>query len=144
MHILFKLVFTISLLAGSTAAYTVKKTWDASNFFDEFNFYSVSSPAYRLWDYHGKTHVLIPKQDVDPTHGFVNYVNKHTALSAGLAKITNGKVRIGADSNSVLDPNSKRGRKSVRLESKAQFDHGLLIGDFDHLPGSACGIWPSL
>ncbi|KAF2502976.1 hyaluronidase, partial [Lophium mytilinum] len=102
-------------------AYTVKKTWDASNFFDEFNFYS----------------------DVDPTHGFVNYVNKHTALNAGLAKITNGKVRIGADSNSVLDPNAKRGRKSVRLESKAQFDHGLLIGDFDHLPGSACGIWPS-
>ncbi|KAF2817289.1 glycoside hydrolase family 16 protein [Mytilinidion resinicola] len=121
MRSLFGLTSIIGLLVGSTAAYTVKKTWDASNFFEEFNFYS----------------------DVDPTHGFVNYVDKSTASSAGLAKITNGKVIIGADSTSGLDPHAKRGRRSVRLESNAQFDRGLIIGDFDHLPGNACGIWPS-
>lgn len=50
---------------------------------------------------------------------------------------------LGADNNTVLDLQGP-GRRSVRLESFDTFNNGLLVGDFEHIPGNACGIWPSL
>jgi hypothetical protein len=73
----------------------------------------------------------------------VAYVNKDTALNAGLAKLIDGKIYLGADNNTVLDSQGL-GRRSVRLESFDTFNNGLLVGDFEHMPGNACGIWPSL
>jgi len=31
----------------------------------------------------------------------------------------------------------------VRLESKATYTHGLIIGSFWHMPGGECGTWPA-
>ncbi|OCL08148.1 glycoside hydrolase family 16 protein [Glonium stellatum] len=104
----------------ATASYVLSKTYDQTNFFDSFAF----------------------RDFPDPTKGFVTYVDKATALSAGLAKIVNGKVYLGADNTTVLSPQGP-GRRSVRLESIDTFNNGLLVGDFDHMPGNACGIWPS-
>ena len=63
-------------------------------------------------------------------------------MQSGLARIVDGKVFLGVDNNTIV--NSKPGRKSVRLEGFYSFERGLLIADFDHLPGNACGIWPAL
>ena len=73
----------------------------------------------------------------------MTYVNKDTALNSGLAKLIDGKVYLGADNNTVLGSQGL-GRRSVRLESFDTFSNGLLVGDFEHMPGNTCGIWPSL
>jgi hypothetical protein len=49
---------------------------------------------------------------------------------------------MGVDTASYLDPNG-RGRKSVRIQSKTAYNRALVIADFAHVPGSACGSWPA-
>lgn len=79
----------------------------------------------------------------DPTRGFVDYQSLTDSLSLNLTKIIGKQVFMKVDNTSVI-PLSATGRKSIWLESKETFLHGLLIGDFEHMPGSDCGIWPSL
>ncbi|KAL8834083.1 MAG: hypothetical protein Q9170_003939 [Blastenia crenularia] len=76
----------------------------------------------------------------DPTHGYVNYVDQATAQSSGLID-TNGGVELRVDSTNVA---SGRGRNSVRLTSKASYNHALIVIDLAHMPGNACGMWPAL
>ncbi|KAM0559958.1 hypothetical protein ACHAPJ_003912 [Fusarium lateritium] len=120
----------------ATRTFSLKTTYDSTNFFNQFNFrdaayYDSIDPAY----------------GGDPTNGSVNYLSKSNALSSGLAKTTNGQVYIGVDSTNTakLRGSSKtiHGRDSVRLESKATWDSGILIADIEHMPGTACGVWPS-
>ena len=75
--------------------------------------------------------------------GFVTYVNQQQALSEGLIKTQNNQIYMGVDTKSVLNPNGA-GRKSVRVQSKNAYTHGLVIADFAHIPGSNCGSWPAL
>ncbi|KAL8767005.1 MAG: hypothetical protein Q9209_006359 [Squamulea sp. 1 TL-2023] len=82
-----------------------------------------------------------PDQYDDPTHGYVNYVDQATADSQDLYNVSNGQVTWGVDHANVA---SGRGRNSIRLTSKAQYTHGLVILDLAHMPGSACGVWPAL
>jgi hypothetical protein len=65
------------------------------------------------------------------------------ALSSGLAKINDGKVRLGVDSKNTYSKTSS-GRKSLRLQSWGYFDNGLLVADFAHVPVAGCGMWPAL
>ncbi|OTA07657.1 hypothetical protein A9Z42_0085750 [Trichoderma parareesei] len=53
-----------------------------------------------------------------------------------------GVVRLGVDSTNEVSL-SDRGRPSIRIESKATYDHGLFIADFLHMPPSHCGLWPA-
>lgn len=53
-----------------------------------------------------------------------------------------GVVRLGVDSTNEYSL-SDRGRPSIRIESKATYDHGLFIADFLHMPPSHCGLWPA-
>jgi hypothetical protein len=46
------------------------------------------------------------------------------------------------DSSNVI-ADGARGRKSVRIESKMRFTHGLLVVDVSHMPGGQCGTWPA-
>lgn len=74
----------------------------------------------------------------------MNYVDKRTALREGYAKITDDdQLYIGADHKKVVG-HDDIGRDSVRLESKRTWSKGLLIADFEHMPGNQCGIWPAL
>ncbi|KAL2256118.1 hypothetical protein VTK26DRAFT_2154 [Humicola hyalothermophila] len=98
-------------------AYELKESYTPSNFFDKFTFFSQG----------------------DPNHGFVQYRNKETAFSMGLARKGEDDVYIGVDSTEK-DPN---GRSSVRLESLNRYNSGLFIADFTHFPGKACGTWPA-
>ncbi|KAL8920960.1 MAG: hypothetical protein Q9208_005986 [Pyrenodesmia sp. 3 TL-2023] len=76
----------------------------------------------------------------DPTHGYVNYVDQGTAQNRGLIDRNNGAVVMRVDSSNVA---SGRGRDSVRLTSKASYNHALMVVDLAHMPGNACGIWPA-
>lgn len=125
------LISVLSLFSCPTTAasnqYTNVKTYSGNGFYDGFNFFT----------------------DADPTHGFVTYVDKNTAINTGLTRLENGAFRMGVDSDNVYDPNAPYygkngyGRPSVRLESKDPFTKGLFIIDILHMPGNVCGIWPA-
>jgi len=99
------------------SAYTLKYNYAGYNFFDNFDFWTQN----------------------DPTHGYVNYVDRNTAQSQGLISAGPHNCYIGADHNNVA---SGRGRSSVRLSSKATFSDGLVIADLSHMP-EGCGTWPA-
>lgn len=77
-------------------------------------------------------------QDTDPTAGYVDYVD---GTSTGLFSQSGGTVRLSVDSTTKA---SGRGRKSLRLTSKASYNHALVVIDVGHMPGSICGVWPAL
>nr|ADZ46179.1 beta-1,3(4)-glucanase [Paecilomyces sp. FLH30] len=76
----------------------------------------------------------------DPTHGFVDYVSRNVAQGAGLLGERGDRVYMGVD---YTNPAGSRGRRSVRLESKNTYEHGLVVIDLAHMPGSVCGTWPA-
>lgn len=110
-------------LVGNIAAtkWYIEDTYDSTNFFDKFNFFT----------------------DDSPNQGFVNFLSKQQAINAGIAKIDKGEVLLGVDSKNVVKAGA-RGRDSIRIESKAQLNKGLIIARFTHLPENKCGTWPAL
>ncbi|KAJ5742450.1 uncharacterized protein N7511_011469 [Penicillium nucicola] len=113
----------LAFLSSPVAAtsYSLVETWQGKNFLDYFNFHVGS----------------------DPTNGYVNYLDKESAESAGLVKVMDsGSVYLGVDHKTTLDPNGK-GRDSVRIGSKKYYDQSLVIADIAHMPGSVCGTWPA-
>ena len=75
---------------------------------------------------------------------FRSYVNEADARGLGLIWETDKLVYIGVDHSNIIGAWCRRGRPSVRLESKAMYTHGLIIGSFWHMPGGDCGTWPAL
>ena len=55
--------------------------------------------------------------------------------------VTN-QVHLGVDSSNTYATDGA-GRPSVRLTSDQNFNHGLFIADFAHMPSSSCGVWPA-
>ncbi|THW19959.1 hypothetical protein D6D25_06944 [Aureobasidium pullulans] len=100
--------------------YTLQDTYAGANFYDGFNFFT----------------------DPDPTHGFVEYVDKTTAMNSGILGFGQGTAKWGVDDTNVLYANST-GRQSVRLEGNVNYNHGLFLADIKHMPGSICGVWPA-
>jgi hypothetical protein len=111
-------VATLALSEIVAASYSLLKTYNASNFFNEFQIMNIP----------------------DPSSGFVQYVDAATAKSKSLVGIRNGQVYLGADS---ITNNTTNGRPSVRVESTDYFTTGLFIADIAHMPGNACGVWPA-
>lgn len=54
--------------------------------------------------------------------------------------VNGGQVSFGVDHTNIA---SGRGRNSIRLTSKAQYTHALVVIDLAHMPGSICGAWPA-
>ncbi|KAH6845225.1 concanavalin A-like lectin/glucanase domain-containing protein, partial [Chaetomium sp. MPI-CAGE-AT-0009] len=115
---------SLALTASSVraASYNIVDTFDASNFFTEFDFFT----------------------EPDPTHGFVKYVDSATASRDGLAGYADGGVYLGVDYTNT----TTTGRPSVRVTSKKAYTKGLFIADIAHMPAGAagsnsCGIWPA-
>lgn len=75
---------------------------------------------------------------------FPSYVSETEARKLGLVWETDKLVYIGVDHSNIIGAWCRRGRPSVRLESKATYTHGLIIGSFWHMPGGECGTWPAL
>ncbi|KAL2017630.1 hypothetical protein VTK56DRAFT_1898 [Thermocarpiscus australiensis] len=98
-------------------AYQLKESYNPSNFFEKFNFFS--SP--------------------DPNGGFVKYRNQQDSEALGLVKTNQDDVYIGVQNTDF----PQDGRSSVRLESVNTYNSGLFIADFTHFPANACGAWPA-
>jgi len=109
--------FCVVVLSIHTIAAWNVQTYDASNFFDGFNFFTSD----------------------DPTHGYVNYVSRDVAHNKGLINTNNNKVYIGADHTNKA---SGRGRDAVRIVSNKNFNKGIFVFDLDHMP-QGCGTWPA-
>ena len=121
----FGLTFISFLLGVATASaqYSLVDTYDASNFFGEFDFFSGS----------------------DPTHGFVQYVDNVTANLDGLAGYVDRSVYLGVDHTTAVAAGSA-GRSSVRVSSKKAYTQGLFVADISHMPAgsnNSCGLWPA-
>ncbi|KAH8690217.1 concanavalin A-like lectin/glucanase domain-containing protein [Talaromyces proteolyticus] len=110
--------FALSISPVLATTYNLVHNFDSTNFFQNF---SLTSGA-------------------DPTHGFVEYLDYDTAQSAGLVSTKSGNVYLGTDHTNTY---STGGRPSTRVESNVFFDQGLMVADFAHIPGSACGVWPA-
>lgn len=114
----------------SASQYYLSETYDSSNFFDKFNFFESV--------YNGT-----PEQ-IDPTHGFVQYQNESEAWNQGLINTSGSQVYIGVDHTTQLTTTGN-GRSSVRIESKEIYNKGhLFITRFNHIPTPVCGSWPAL
>ena len=98
--------------------YSQSETFTASNWLDAFKF-----------------------ETYDLNNGFVNYVNENAAKKSGLYKIDGGDVTFGVDAEEKLKVTDK-GRKSVRLEGKKNYNKGLFVLDVKEMPG-VCGMWPA-
>ncbi|KAM3431128.1 hypothetical protein NHJ13734_007427 [Beauveria thailandica] len=109
---------------AASLSYTLSKTYNASNFLDEFEFQTSA---------------------IDLGPGFLapsmNYQNKADALDKGLVSVQNGKIYIGVDSKK---PSGWGERPTVRVLSKTSFNQGLVITKFTHLPEPVCGGSPFL
>jgi hypothetical protein len=75
---------------------------------------------------------------------YVNYVSSSTAQSSGLIQTVGSALYVGVDNSTVLDYGTATGRNSVRLTGIPTYNGGLFVADLAHMPGNACGIWPSL
>ena len=90
---------------------------------------------------------LIEQQfsDPDPTDGHVQFQTLEAANSTGLAGFiqdpssTSKAIYMSVDSKEVAPD----GRGAVRVSSKQQFNHALVIADIVHMPGGICGTWPA-
>lgn len=102
--------------AASVNGWQLASTSQGASFFDAFSFFT----------------------DSDPTHGFVQYVDKATATSKGLIYTQNNQAIIKTDNTTT----TTTGRQSVRLVSTASYNTGLFIFDFEHMP-VGCGTWPA-
>ncbi|KAI1130546.1 glycoside hydrolase family 16 protein [Nemania abortiva] len=79
----------------------------------------------------------------DPNYGFAHYQNRETALASNLVSVDElNRVKLGVDSINTYSTSGK-GRPSVRMTSNDNFNHGLFIADFAHMPSSTCGTWPA-
>lgn len=93
----------VAAASTANAAYAIQDTYDTSNFFNEFTFFT----------------------GADPTAGFVDYLSQADADSAGLAATQdpsgNSGVYMGVDSTTS---NPSSGRASVRVSSNNVYTHG--------------------
>ena len=116
------LAATAGSVRAASSAYHIVDVFNSTNFFNEFTFFT----------------------QPDPTHGFVQYVDRDTANRDGLAGFTQGGVYLGVDYTKT----TTTGRASVRVTSKKSYTKGLFIADIAHMPAgtagsSSCGLWPA-
>jgi hypothetical protein len=118
-QILLRLGAPVVYAAGIVnATYSIGDTYNTSNFFSEFSFFTAS----------------------DPTGGFVDYSSAVSANISSLAGYSNGAVYLGVDHTTE---NPTGGRGSVRVTSNKAYTQGLFVADIAHMPGGICGVWPA-
>jgi hypothetical protein len=76
----------------------------------------------------------------DPTSGFVHYVDGPGYVIQNLTYASTTSAVLKVD---TTDPAATTGRRSVRVESKKQYNTGLFVFDVLHSP-YGCGTWPAL
>ncbi|KJZ69191.1 hypothetical protein HIM_11424 [Hirsutella minnesotensis 3608] len=111
-------------VAGGAAAerFKLADSYDYTNFFEKFNW--MTHPDYN--------------------NGHVKYQSLDKALEKGIAAINGKEIYLGVDHTTKFTDDFNPGRPSFRIESKAVYGHGLIVGRFNHMPKPVCGSWPAL
>ena len=78
--------------------------------------------------------------ETSPVSNSFSYVDQPGSEEMNLTYATPTTAILRVDTS---EKNASTGRKSVRLESRNQYDHGLFIFDILHTP-YGCGTWPAL
>ncbi|KAI5235413.1 hypothetical protein E4T42_09713 [Aureobasidium subglaciale] len=114
-------IAALAATATLSNAYQLVEQHKGATFFDAFDFFT----------------------DFDPTHGSVSYKSRlesapNKLIGVVLDENNSSAAYIGVDSK-----NTTANRPSVRLTSKASYNHALVLADIAHMP-SGCGVWPAL
>lgn len=105
--------------SSESFVWIIEDTYDASNFFESFTFFT----------------------GPDPTHGTVTYVDNTTAFAQNLSYISwDGKVIMKGDDTTTLQ--AGQNRESVRVSSNKIYNTGLFVLDINRAPWG-CGVWPA-
>ncbi|KAI0033145.1 glycoside hydrolase family 16 protein, partial [Vararia minispora EC-137] len=104
---------------GTSFIWVLQDTYDHTNFFDSFVYYTGG----------------------DPTHGTVNYVDNATAAANNLSYISDRNTVIMKGDDTTWLPLGQN-RMSVRVSSKVTYNTGLFILDANHAPWG-CAVWPA-
>lgn len=126
--------------------YTLADTYSGTDFFDNFDYFSGDGGSFSFiktppWEKDVGADIVIDIGKIDPTHGFVDYVDQETAQSLNLTYTDTSVAVLRVDSSNSSTITT--GRKSVRVTSKTQYDKGLFIFDVKHSP-FGCATWPAL
>ena len=89
------------VLAGT---FTVVDTYEGEDFINDWTFEAIP----------------------DPTHGYVNYVDKATAVSEGLVFASGSNFTMKADDTNVVS-SSASGRDSVRIQSPKTYNSHVTV-----------------
>ncbi|KAI0030483.1 endo-beta-glucanase [Vararia minispora EC-137] len=111
------LPFVWPALAGS---FSVVDTYQGSDFLNRFDYLGIA----------------------DPTHGYVNYVSKSTAMSKGLVSVSGTNFTLRADDRNIVN-SSASGRDSVRIQSQKSYGSHVTVINLAHMP-KGCGTWPAI
>jgi len=111
--VLLLILFAVTLIQG----YTLQTDLTANGFFNNFDFWNAN----------------------DPTNGYVNYLSQSDASRVGLISGNGKTFYIGSDH---VNKSVGRGRNSVRMQTKANYNTGLFVLDLAHMP-TGCGTWPA-
>ncbi|KAH9946640.1 glycoside hydrolase family 16 protein [Amylocystis lapponica] len=104
---------------GTSYVWSLEDTYAGKSFFDTFDFFT----------------------GTDPTNGMVNYTDKDTAISDGLAYVTDDNIVIMRGDNMTTLAQGVY-RNSVRVSSQKQYNTGLFILDINMAPWG-CAVWPA-
>ncbi|RKF56139.1 Endo-1,3-beta-glucanase [Erysiphe neolycopersici] len=113
-------VFLFATAVSASYVLSPEDTYQGHTFFEKFDFFTAA----------------------DPNVGFVQYLDQNTATNARLVSVNDAQqVYIGVDYENTYDVNGSRGRPSIRLETKKNYQYGLFVFDLAHMPANTCGKW---
>jgi hypothetical protein len=127
--------------------------WEAkgANFLDKFNFMTHDDYSHGFVNYVNQSYAQCTLPLLSPAARSLRLAPRAADLTCrlllqlrteakGLVSVVGGKVKLRTDTTNVVASGS-RGRDSVRLESKINFNGGLFIADVEHIP-TGCGASP--
>ena len=110
-------LLAIALLHTASASLSIRARYRGADFLEHFDFFSAD----------------------DPTHGWVDYLDRGDAMAAGLVDVADdGTFFMGAGR-----PKTAAARlPSVRIEGRHSIAGGLAVLDIEAVP-VGCGAWPA-
>ncbi|VDB89129.1 unnamed protein product [Peniophora sp. CBMAI 1063] len=120
MKLLLQLCIIALAQSAFAGTFTLADSYQGSDFINKWTFQAIS----------------------DPTHGYVNYVDKSTAVSQGLVFASGSNFTLKADDTNVVS-SSASGRNSVRIQSPNSYNSHVTVVNLSHMP-KGCGTWPSI
>ena len=115
MKLLLQLCIIALAQSAFAGTFTLADSYQGQDFINDWTFQAIS----------------------DPTHGYVNYVDKSTAVSQGLVFASGTNFTLKADDTNVVS-SSASGRNSVRIQSPNAYNSHVTV--YVHMFHRLCPI----